>query len=86
MVIDMLNLYGRGKGADHLKIWSIGGSFFWKCLQKLKPLFHWSTQWQIGNGRGISFELRKNLIFLNVTKRSSTGFEHGSTEPSNFMV
>lgn len=35
--------------------WIARGSFFWSQLQKLRPLFNWSTIWSIGSGEGISF-------------------------------
>lgn len=37
------------------KIWCVGGSFFWKDLHKLRPLFHLCTKWMIGDGHSISF-------------------------------
>lgn len=36
-------------------IFTSGGSFSWKQLNKLRSLFHWSTRWQIGNGTSIAF-------------------------------
>lgn len=36
-------------------IWMVTGSFFWRSLHGLKPCFHWSAYWCIGNGKEIAF-------------------------------
>lgn len=50
----MHNLCANSTGTNTPKTCRSAGSFFWKILIRLKPLFHWSTTWQIGNGRGIA--------------------------------
>lgn len=37
------------------RIWKCSGSFFWMQLLKIRPLFNWSTYWQIGTGSSISY-------------------------------
>lgn len=36
-------------------IWMCEGSFFWMQLRKIKPLFDFSTYWQISTGVAISY-------------------------------
>lgn len=35
--------------------WQLKGSFFWGNLLKIKYLFHWSSVWEVGNGRSIAY-------------------------------
>lgn len=37
------------------RLWAVNGSFFWRQLMKIKHIFHWSTEWIIGDGMSISF-------------------------------
>lgn len=37
--------------------WMISGSFFWRTLIRLLPIFCWSTEWRVGTGEPISFWL-----------------------------
>lgn len=39
------------------KFWLVEGSFFWRSLIKMLPMFRWSTSWVIGDGASISFWL-----------------------------
>lgn len=47
----------RRRGAPHheTNIWLMTGSFFWNQLQKIKYIFNMCTEWNIGNGKTISF-------------------------------
>lgn len=51
----VITLRCNSMGTQVLKIWSQQGSFFWKQLLKIRPLFLWSTRWHIGTGATISF-------------------------------
>lgn len=44
-----------GVNNDGPSFWLLEGSFFWKQLHKLLPLFRQSTQWVIADGKRISF-------------------------------
>lgn len=53
--ITIVNLRKYGAYVNGPCFWLAMGSFFWNQLQKLRPLFNWSTVWSIGRGEGISF-------------------------------
>lgn len=49
-VLKWTGLYEAGPS-----FWMVSGSFFWKALIRLLPIFRWSTEWKIGTGEAISF-------------------------------
>ena len=44
----------NGAQQTHI-IWMLKGSFFWNNLMKIRPLFDWSTEWEVASGKGISY-------------------------------
>lgn len=51
----LIKIRGKGPRENHPRLWLKSGSFFWKQLQGLRGFFNWSTAWQIGDGKSISF-------------------------------
>ena len=45
----------KGQHTNEVKIWNVTGSFFWIQLNGIKHIFSWSTTWEIGDGKSISY-------------------------------
>lgn len=48
-------IYGRRATTTGPRVWVLRGSYFWNQLQKIRPFFVWSVEWEIGDGNSISF-------------------------------
>lgn len=48
-------LLRRGSSSEGPDIWMIKGSFFWNQLRNIKHIFIRAAQWQIGDGKSVSF-------------------------------
>jgi hypothetical protein len=68
--------HGQGGHQQRVLILSKHGSFFWKQLQGLKPMFRWCTAWIVNSGNNISFWFNswQNQPLIDVT-RSTQGVQ-----------